>query len=534
MPDPASDFDALVEEFYPVWFRYRPDLGRIAGIPGDGRLPAQDDDELEALAGWLGSLLLGLDEVDCPALDPDRRLDYAVMAGVARVEHRELRAFDWRRRDPLRFLPLEEIHRLTLGPGEGMREWLAQILGRIPEHLRHAQAELRAAGASVAPILVRAAAGEAEAGRCYLRELIRGPWLRAHCHGLVELESLAERACDALADFGADLMEELLPRAGGQPGCGEVHLMLRLRELHFMDTEEEGARAALARGLSRIEEELRRCPTPAPAIADAPSREASRQGLVTHAPDAASLCEGLRLEIESSGLVTLPEAALRIVTRTQCPGPQRIGVSYLPQDAGFGTLYLPAAGGSHGTGGPESLRALCLAGGWGGAHLLAFANPRKAARMPRRLANGGSLRTAWHLYLDRLLAEQVTSDTERRRASLARRCDCLRLAQLDLDLHLARVDTAGALARLAALGFVGAWGEARLAQMARHPGDALAGALGWLILESARAELERAGFSPRAFHDRLLAEGAVPLPLALGAACGENLWDRAWDRVFGG
>ncbi|MGE5154036.1 MAG: hypothetical protein ACM3ST_08475, partial [Bdellovibrio bacteriovorus] len=457
MPDPGSDFDALAEEFYAVWFRFRPDLALAAGAPGHRcLLPAQDDDELAALAGWLESLLLALDEIDLSGLDPDRRLDYALMAGAARVEHRELQAFDWRRRDPLRFLPLGEIHRLTLGSPEGLRDWLAQLLARIPEHLRHAQGQLRAAAPALAPVLVRAAVREAEEGRCYLRELIRGPWLGGRARDLPELEDLAELACDALADLRGLLVSELLPAAAGPLGCGEAHLLLRLMELHFLDTDAGSAAAALTRALDRVEDEIRRCPTPVGARGSASVAEPAE------GPDYQTLCDELRREIQASGLVTLPEMDLRLGIRPQCPGPGRSGVQYLAQGPGAGTLYLPPRGLGEPPWDADHLRDLCLSAGWGGDHLFAFGARRRSGSMPRRLANGRSLTLGWHLYLDRRLWGESGSGQGHALAALKRQRELLLLGQLDLDLHRGLIAADQALTRLADLGLDGAAAEARL------------------------------------------------------------------------
>jgi hypothetical protein len=536
MPDPGSDFDALAEEFYTVWFRFRPDLALAAGAPGYRcLLPAQDDDEVAALAGWLESLLLGLDEIELPALDPDRRLDYALMAGSARVEHRELQAFDWRRRDPLRFLPLGEIHRLTLEPSEGLRDWLAQLLARIPEHLRHAQGQLRAAAGSLAPVLVRTGAREAENGRCYLRELIRGPWLRGCCRGLNELESLAELACDALADFRGLLLSELLPGATGPLGCGEGHLTLRLTELHFLDWAPSAMERALTRALDRVDEEVRRSPADDLTRSDPDARESGQAPMPGDGPDCQVLCESLRREIQASELVTLPPEPLRLGVRPPCPGLDRLGHYYLAQGPVGGTLYLPPRGSDEAALDPESLRELCLAAGWGGDHLFAFGNRHRAWLMPRRLANGSSLTTGWHLYLDRRLSAAPGSAPQRRLHALKRQRHQLLLARLDLDLHRGTIDAPQALARLAEEGLEGPVAEARLVQMARNPGDSLAGALGWLLLEAAREcqEADQANvFSPRSFHDRLVSQGAVPLPLVLRSAFGEPLWQAAQARVL--
>jgi hypothetical protein len=529
MPDPASEFDALAEEFYAVWFRYRPDRALTAGVPHHGcLLPAQADDDLAALAGWLESLLLGLDEIDQGVLDPDRRLDYALMVGAARVEHRELRAFDWRRRDPLRYLPLAEIHRLTLDPSEGRRDWLGRLLVRIPEHLRHAQGQLRPATESLAPILVRVAAREADDGRCYLRELIRGPWLRGRCQGLGELESLAELACDALADFRELLRSELLPRATGPLGCGEEHLLMRLAELHFLDADAKAVEAALARALAQVEDGIRRCP--------APSRSVAAPGSVAvDGPGYQALCDRWWQEIQESGLVALPQAPLRLGIRPQCPGSGRFGVHYLAWGEGAGTLYLPPGGVGDAAVDRESLRDLCLSAGWGGEHLFAWTDRRRAGLMARRLANGRSLTLGWHLYLDRLLALRPGSHPDRRLAALQRQRERLLLAQLDLDLHRGLIESDQALDRLAGLGQEGPVAEARIARIARNPGDALAGALGLLLLEAARECREAeggSGFSPRRFHDLLVSQGAVPLPLVLQSVFGEPLWRAARDQVF--
>ncbi len=538
MPDPAAEFDALAEEFYAVWFRYRPDRALAAGVPSYGcLLPAQDDDELGALAGWLESLLLGLDEIDQRVLESDRRLDYALMAGAARVEHRELRDFDWRRRDPLRYLPLGEIHRLSLEPSQGRRDWLGRLLVRIPEHLRHAQGQLRPATESLAPLLVRVAAGEADDGRCYLRELIRGPWLRGRCQGLGELESLAELACDSLADFRELLRSELLPRATGPLGCGEEHLMLRLAELHFLGADAKTVEAALARALARVEDGIRRCPAPSRSVAAPGSREPAQGSAAVDCYGYQVLCDRWWQEIEASGLVALPQAPLRLGIRPQCPGSGRFGVHYLAWGEGAGTLYLPPGGVGNAAVVRESLRDLCLSAGWGGEHLFAWTDRRRAGLMARRLANGRSLTLGWHLYLDRLLAQQPGSDPGRRLAALQRQRERLLLAQLDLDLHRGFMESDQALARLAGLGQEGPAAEARLSQIARAPGDALAGALGWLLLEAARERQEVAegsGFSPRRFHDLLVSQGAVPLPLVLQSVFGEPLWRAARDQVFAG
>jgi hypothetical protein len=541
MPEPAAELDALAGELYPVWLRYRPDLALKAGLPGYGRLlPAQEDDELAALRAWLDSFALALAELDLADLDADRRLDWELMAGAARIEREELGPLDWRRRDPLRLLPVAEIYRLTLEPPEELCPQLEALLAAVPEHLRQAQAQLRAAVADLAPELVRAAAREAEAGRCWLRELVRGSWLRRHCQGAAGLETLAEAACEALAALVDLLQGELLPRAGGRLGCGAEHLALRLECLHFMDWDPGDCAAPLAEALARTESELAGL-GPDPAEPGAPAAEAvsGEARLALHR----TLCDTLAREIESADLLDLPRARLRIRERPACPRPQGLRADYLADGEAFGTIYLSAPPPGDPGEPLESVRWRCLAQGQAGAHLFAFTDPGRARRLPRRLANAESLTRGFAHALDRRLAE-VAGDLGRRRAALVRRRALLVRAELDLGLHGGGIDASEALARLAALDPAPAVGPGRergrvgaeLVRIALAPGDALAAALGLLLVESASAWLAQrhgAGFSVRRFHGVLAGQGAVPLPLVLRRGLGESGWEAARDLCLG-
>ena len=74
---------------------------------------------------------------------------------AARVEHQELHLRNWRRCDPLRFLPTGEIYRLTLAPPRDLRGALIQLLGALPRHLSLAQSQLVPAAPTVAPEMVQ-------------------------------------------------------------------------------------------------------------------------------------------------------------------------------------------------------------------------------------------------------------------------------------------------------------------------------------------------------------------------------------------
>ena len=434
MPE-AAEFDALTAEFYEGWLHYHPDLALRAGVPVAGRLlPVQADEELVGLKGWLEELLLGLDEIDFHALDADRQLDWELLAGAARVEHRELSGGGWRRRDPLGYLPLAVLEWLTGTPDATSHGTLARFLGELPDHLRQAQVQLRVAAPGLGPLLVRVAAREAQRACDYLRALARGPRPHPDGDGHAGLAEPLELAAAALAGYHQFLTDELAPRARGALGRGAGHLGLRLCEVHFIEC------------------------------------------------DPAAGCESITRALERA------QAALSDADATP---------------AGEPTL-LPADGGHH----PATTDAA------------------RGHRLPRRFANDASWALGRQLYLGRRGAQGAPGPR------LAESRELLLLAQLDLDLHRGLIDGDQALASLVRLGLARPAAEARVAQLARHPGDALAGVLGWRLLEQVR-DRQGAGLGAPAWRALLASYGAIPLPLVLRYGLGQAPWQAAWDAVLG-
>lgn len=158
-------------------------------------------------------------------------------------------------------------------------------------------------------------------------------------------------------------------------------------------------------------------------------------------------------------------------------------------------------------------------------------DPIHPRRLPRRLANAVSLTEGWSLYQSR---HPVPGEVDRRPLGLAARRERLLCARLDLDLHRGRCDGDQALAALYRHGCEGPAADALLAQIARHPGDALAAVLGWRLLEQVHGQQGAvAGLGAGEFHDRLFSLGAIPLPLVLRYAFDQALWQGVGTAVFG-
>jgi uncharacterized protein (DUF885 family) len=163
------------------------------------------------------------------------------------------------------------------------------------------------------------------------------------------------------------------------------------------------------------------------------------------------------------------------------------------------------------------LRASCLTGAWGGSHLLAFTGGDLGSRLPRRLCSGGGFAAAWELYLRRRLCELGYLDEDDCLLGLLQRKAAIESAILDFDLHSGLVGAREAGERMATLPVAD---STDLVYLARHPGTAVAGVLGWLDMETARAEhlsREGADFDDARFHGFLLGGGPIPPALVLSS-----------------
>ena len=536
MPEGPAAFDALAREFFAVWLRYRPEAALAAGLGDYGPLPApQSDDDHAALGSWLETLVVALQELDHAALDRVRRLDAELLFALAVVEHRELVERDWRHRDPLRYLPLADLHRLTLLRPATLREDLLALLHAVPAHLRLATTQLTPMAELIPPPLAMAAARAAEAGPDYLRALARSRWLRKHCHGSGEIEAAAETAATALRQYASALRTTIAPRAAGPCGCGAEHLGFLLRRRHRLTV----APADCTPLLEQLTHALRDT-----------GRPATPPGTATTAGDGIGAeCARQEALLREHALFTLPVAPLRVAGGPACPGlgvddrargglaagaldAEGLGIDYVPDlIRGQGTLYL-ADGAVPDT---AQLAARCLALGWGGRHTLTFAGGMAARSLPRLLAGGASLTRGWHLSLLELLSAQGDRVTRPaapyppavQPALLA----AVDRAHLDLDLHLGRLGLADARARAATLGDA----DQVLAALIQRPGDALAAVLGWRLIAAARRQVAPDGDAAalRKLHDGLLAQGPIPVTAALATVLGAGTADELSAQHLG-
>jgi len=542
MSETGRVFDALVREFYEVWFRFHPERAIEAGVSGfEGRLPAFDDDDIGALTGWLETAIVELEELDYAALSPDECIDLRLLFGACHLEHRDLLEGDWRHRDPVGFLPTTVIHQLIVSPQAQLRGALEACLAAIPEHLRHARAQLATVPGLVPRLWVDAGIRGARQGMEYLTGLTTNPALREHCRNPGEIRPLADLAGGAMADYARFLSQDLAPEAEGDVACGPIRFTRRLAQRHFLPTDvaalERVAHQAydqLGAQLDALSQSVTGRPNPAVWLAQlairAPLTSAEQLDL------ARAQCEATRAFVRRNALVTLPEhSELRVLPSPGCVTPGGCAPDYVAPAFGdprqAGAIYLNGLDTGLASRLPAVLTGQCLRRGWAGSHLqtIAAAEGPAAAGLARRLNCSTTVSRGWPLYAEEMLQEAgFPCDQESRLARLLEQRRRALLGLLDVAVHLRGLDPAEAIERVASEpGVTPERAVSDVLELTRSPTDALAGVIGWRALWNLRRQRERAapGSSLRDFHDRLLAGGPIALPLLAERAFGREAWE---------
>jgi hypothetical protein len=549
MSDAGRALDALVREFYDVWFRFHPERAIEAGVSGyEGRLAAVDDDDIGSLVGWLEAGVVGLEELSFDALDPEERIDLRLLFGACHIEHRELLEADWRHRDPLSFLPTPCIHQLILFPQAQLRGALESCLALVPEHLRHARAQLATTPGLVPPIWLDAGVSGVRQGVDYLARLAENPLVRRHCRNPADIKLLGDKAVAALQDYGRFLEQDLAPEAEGEVASGEVRFARRLTQRHFLpadvDALERVARDAYATSCAQLEAlstSVTGKPSPAVWLAQltirAPLTSSEQIDL------ARAQVEATRAFVQRAGLASLPDQSdLRVQQSPGCVLPRGCAPDYIPPPHGdpslHGTIYLSALDTGLGSRLPAILVGQCLRRGWVGSHLQMTAATKTAAAagLVRRLNASSTMTRGWPLYAEEMLQESgFPCDQEGRLARLIEQRRRAHLALLDIEIHLRGLPPETAVGRLTKEpGISAERAFSDVLEISQRPGDALAAVAGWRALWLLRSHVQQdQGVSVRQFHDRLLAGGPIALPLLAESAFGREAWDAACRELLG-
>lgn len=547
----TSEFDRLVRDYYRAWFRYHPEAAVDAGADEyAGLLAPHGDDDMGALLALNEMLVSALDELGPGELDPERGLDYRVLYGAALIERHELIEQDWRRRDPVRFLPVQAIHQLMLRRVRGFGQALQARLSAIPSHLRSARQQLHVSPERIPPEWLASAVCEAERGALYIRELRRHPRVVRAFSTPGRIAAAVEEAARSLEGYARFLAKDLAPHAAGDFACGPRQFDRILRYRHFLEV----GRSALQRFGRELFERtaVELCAVTRELRGDEDVAALTAAIRADH-PGADELLAAYREQMRAAyrfvrehDLVTVPDPQhLQVVATPEFLRHQIPFAAYVepapndPQQRGF-YYVTPAEGqdllGEHNRAG---LPHTCVHEAWPGHHLQFVTANRRAASssLPRLLSPSSTLYEGWALYCEQLMYEQgFLGRPEQRFVLLRDRLWRALRVELDIELHTAGLRLDQAAERMQnALGFPREQALADLNWYTRAPGVPLGYATGWALIGAARRHLQEhePDFTLKRFHDRLLAAGSIGLPLALQAGFGGELAREVQRSVFG-
>jgi len=541
MESADGNLQALIEEFYDVWFRFHPDAALRAGIPGyAGKLPAVDDNEVGALGSWLESTVVGLEEIDFHSLDAAGQLDTELLFGACRDEYQAILERDWRHRDPLAFMPLETICRLVQNADTDGYAAVESCLKATPPFLLQARSRLAEFPNLVPHIWIDAALKVGAAGTVFLKQLA----VSGDTPGSVQ--TLCDEVVHALTDYLGFLEQHIAPVAEGAAACGWQRFQEQLRLRHHM-SDKLGDHLEMAR---QVYQET---------LAELGGLAFEQCGSVDPRVWLERLHNGSRLQggerlqylrrrsneihyiLSQSGLFRLPDAAGLKIRLMPEGYPFDCAPLYRPPADGVsgsqGVLYLEQKPLGAAVDTAEWLTAWCIRNAWPGLHLQAAEAGASsvAGSLVRRLNRSSSQQLGWALYAEQLMRDSgLFSAPEQALHCLLERLRRSLMAVLDIELHVHGMAVSGALLQLQTLPGYGAEGAERdLQLLTRYPTQHLAGVVNWKLLDALRQWQSNSGEVDAAeFHARLLAQGSVATPLVIQRVFGQQAWNWVEARVY--
>jgi uncharacterized protein (DUF885 family) len=540
-------FDDLQHEYYHAWLRFHPETAVDVCVPAyAGHLKTYDDDDIGALVALDQKLLSALDELDHTELDENRRVDFNILCCAADIELHSLQESDWRYRNPLAFVPVRAVYQLLIHPVTDVQKAIKHRLQHIPEYLRGARSLLSQASDRVAPVWLDSAISECHAGSAFIRNLGRHPLITEKFTNPARLQPLYDGAAHALDEFACYLERDVSPHASGDFAVGVTGFNRLLNEKHFLEIEADAVLAFGERLFERTDRELRQL---AMAMQGNDDIEALLQKIHDHRPDSVQLLDAYRKRIRDvhhwlidKDIVTIPSSqSLHIQQTPKFLQPLIPFAAYEPPMAcktdQQGLYYVTTSGdgeqqGEHNS---FSIDLTCIHEAFPGHHLqFVTANQHQGNNITRSVHTSASMYEGWALYCEHMVLEQGFLDSDEHRFIMLR--DILWRALrviIDVKIHTAGMSVADAVALLVdRLGLAPSKAEAELAWYTNAPATPLCYAVGYeLIIAVREFEQRKAGFSLKSFHDALLAQGSIALPLVIKQAFGEDAWRYARARL---
>jgi len=541
-------FDQLLQEFYHAWFRFHPEEAASVGLEEyAGLLRSYDDDDIGALISLNQSMHSALDEIDEDELDEDRHIDYQLMKSAVNVECHDLQELDWRYRNPLAYVPVQAVYQLLIHPVPDVQKAIKHRLQAIPEYLRGARTLLSLMPERVVPAWLQSAVEQCETGAGFIRDLGRHPLISGKFTNPARLQSLFDDASHALEEFAHFLQQDIAHKAAGDFAVGEDRFNRLLVENHFIDVDAKEMLAFGEKLFAETESELK-------AQAESMGRGADISALLEKIkgkhPEPARLLDTYRQRmrdahkwLQQHDLVTLPEKEALHIQET--PGFLKPLIPFaayeppLPVDNKQRGLYYVTTSDDEALLAEHNQYSIDLTSvheSYPGHHLqFVTANIHHADNMTRSVHASASLYEGWALYCEDLMEEQGFLNREEHRFIMLRDrlWRALRVI-IDVRIHTQGLSMGDASKLMVEkLGFDQQSADAELAWYSTAPTIPLCYASGYELIKAVREhQQQKPGFELKAFHDALLKQGSIALPLVIRRAFGEDAWNYARGKVF--
>ena len=540
-------FKELQQDYYRAWFRFHPERAVEIGVNDHAdELRSYADDDIGALIALSQKLVSALDEMNAEALSDASQVDYKILRAAVEIELHDIEERDWRFRNPAEYVPVNAIYQLLIYPVEDVHKAIKRRVQKFPDYLRGARVQLSQYPEQVVSVWLDAAVSECRSSISFIRDLSRHPLITQKFENPARLQPLFEEAAHALEDFAKFLEVEIKPKAAGDFACGEHRFNRLLNEKHFLETS---ADAVLAFGEKLYKNCQQALLEQAKTMQGDENVEALLQSIQKQHPKAEQLLETYRQRMKSSydwwaesALVTMPEKQSLKVQATpgflrhmipfaayespQSNDPEQHGLYYVT------TTTDEAALAEHND---YSIELTCAHEAFPGHHLQFVTENQSKPSYTRLLNPSASMYEAWALYCEELAIEQgCLNKAEHRFIMLRDRAwRALRII-VDVKLQTGQLSIDAAIElMMTELGFSREQAQAEINWYSCSPTTPLCYALGReMILHAREVAKESANFDLKDFHDQLLSQGSIALPLVIQQSMGDSVWQVVKEKMF--
>lgn len=537
-------FSELVKTYYKSWFRYHPEQAVAVGESGyEMLLKPYSDDDIGALISLNESLLSSLQELGIEQLSENEKIDFNILYSAAANELHELLERDWRYLNPEAFLPLNAIHQLLTRPVKNFHQAFEQRLDAIPSYLRGAKLFLKQQPERIPVVWLQSAIDQAKAGVGFLLNLDHHAVVTNKYENPRYVSDVCEVASHALNDFSVFLEKECLPVANGNFACGRKTFDRLLREVHFLDINADQLYRFGERLFAKTQQQLK-------DLLGEKTLDEMLLEIKSETVDESEILDAYRHSmakalgfVQDKKLVSVPNAQHLSVVETPVFLKHEIPFAAYddptrndPKQQGYYYVTVPENKAGFEEHNKTSIDLTSVHEAYPGHHLqFSTANLTKGANSLVRVLNAtATFYEGWALYCEELMVEQGYLNKPAHKIIMLRDrlWRALRI-MIDVDIHTRDVSIETAAQRLCdELGFEKDQALAELNWYSMAPTVPMSYATGWCLIRNMREILEQTSeFDLQMFHDDLLSEGSIALPLVFKARFGEKVNKLACNKL---